>query len=154
MLFTAVVFFFCVSLFLLYDFWHKELISRELSGYSEVVAEEYTLSRNMRQTELEYTYTVDGTTYRSNTFSPYPALNKQAAWSTQVRALTTRTETARLMVFFDPDDPAKSSILRGWPREGRLGGVSLGGICLWAACLLLRHIVQKVPRYDLLFSSE
>ena len=154
LLFPAIVFLFTVGLFLMYDFWQKEAISRELASFTEVVADDYTLSRNLRKTIPAYTYTFDGVTYGSTSFSPYPKLNKQAAWSSQVRALTTRVEDYNLIIYVDPNDPSRSSILRAWPREGRLGGLSLGGIVLWFGCLLLTIMIRKTPRYDLLLQAE
>lgn len=154
LLFPVIVFLFCVGLFLIYDFGQKEIISRKLASFSEVVADDYTLSRDLRKSLVAYTYTVDGISYGSTSFSPYPSLNKQAEWSSQIRALTTRVKDNNLIVYYDPDDPSQSSILRAWPREGRLGGLPMGGIIVWVGCLALSRFVQKSPRHDLLFKQE
>ncbi|MEM6770419.1 MAG: DUF3592 domain-containing protein [Bacteroidota bacterium] len=140
-----------VGFFLLKTFWEQEATSKELSSFVPVTVDTYKVQRNYRKSTIDYTYTVDGVVYRDSTFAPYPKLHKLAAGSSQIRALSTRTQEQQLVVYVDPEDPSRSSVLRAWPREGRLVGIAFGGIVFWVGWVFLYRTVRKVPRYDLLF---
>ena len=110
------------------EFWRVELISKELYGFEPVVAESYTVNDMGPgpQLNVQYSYNYNGVTYEGHQLSPYNALTVKVSVDETSRRWITRPDNQSLIVFVDPTDPARSSLIRGWARDNRIEGFAYG----------------------------
>lgn len=132
---------------LIKNFWQTEIISKELYGFELVQAREVqiTVVQTSSQLSISYQYDYAGETFASNQLSPYPELNAKAQVDETLRRWLTRTDKLSLMVFVDPDDPSRSSVVRGWAREDRIQGLAYG-LTIFTLGLGLLHLVLRPAR--------
>ncbi|SEQ20077.1 DUF3592 domain-containing protein [Neolewinella agarilytica] len=134
-------------------FWRVELISKELYGFEPVVAETFTVSESGSKPQLDvrYSYEYAGEKYEGHELSPYNELTVKASLDGALRKWLTRPDELKLMVFVDPKNPSRSSVVRGWARGNRIEGLAYGTFLITLGLGLLYLLFRPSRRVQDLF---
>ncbi len=141
--------------YILYSFWQKEAIAKELYRWEPVLAEGYTVTEVNDKGEfaLHYTYRYGGSKYGSGSLSPYDELNDEAWNDEKFLEWLSREDHPPLTIYVDPADPARSSAVRGWAQGDRAETLFAGSGILTVGLVLLYFSLRKVPEVGELFKD-
>lgn len=135
------------------EFWRVERISKELYGFKPVVAETFTISEEGSgpQLEVQYSYEYAGKRYEGHQLSPYNELTVKASLDGALRRWLTRPDELKLMVFVDPKNPSRSSVVRGWARGNRIEGLAYGTVLITLGLGIIHLLFRPRHRVQDLF---
>lgn len=126
-----------------YEQWLEELNTME-QAMNTTGVNEYTIGIN-------YRYKYQGYAGEGFMISPYPVLNRQALRNPQLHRYLLREDHPPLTVYIDPDEPARSALVRGWAQEGRWEELLIGGLFLPISLAMLYFLVRPIRRVEELF---
>jgi hypothetical protein len=101
--------------------------------------------------EINYRYEYAGEVRAVSFLSPFAELNQQALEDQQLHRYLLREDHPPLTVYVDPEQPTRSSLVRGWAQGNRWGGLVIGGLLLPVSLAMLYFLVRPVHRVEELF---
>lgn len=137
----------------IWEVWREELRAKRLYTFVPVTAASHSVDLTAAETVLglDYSYEYEGVLYRANTLSPFPEANEAAMADEGFREWITRDDAVELVVYINPDNPAESSVLRGWVGADRLRRMTGTGFIGSLAIVFLYMTLRPVRRVAQLF---
>lgn len=102
---------------------------------------------------ISYRYQYHGYAGESNMLSPFYELNAQALRDPQLHRYLLREDRPPLTVYVDPDQPARSALVRGWAQDDRWGALLIGGVLLPLSLVIFYLLVRPADRVEELFKA-
>lgn len=142
--------------FFVYKFLETEHIRTTLESYQSTPASAFAFQETAKgQFTVEYSYQVNGTTYRGNALSHFGRANRAALANQEVRQKIRQAKQQSPLVYFNPGQPAESSLLRTWPAtDDSLNGLGIGGAMVTLGLGLLYLSLRRTRRVEELFVHQ
>lgn len=108
-------------------------------------------SQNEYTIKIAYQYEYAGEVLEGTSLSPFPELNQQALRDPELHRYLLRKDNLPLTVYVDPDNPARSALVRGWAQGNRWGALVIGGLLLPISLAMLYFLLRPARRVEELF---
>lgn len=130
-------------------------VKTELESYFPVRASNYSAFQDAGgNVVVTYEFNVGGVTYSSEQISPFARINEQVNRSDAARRKLQRYTEWLPVVYYDPADPTKASLLRTVPHKRVLNAVGIGGAIFTGGLLLLYLATRRVRRVEELLKKR
>lgn len=138
-----------------YKFLETVHIRQTLESYESMMASTYEYNEiRMGQPMVEYSYDINGKSYKGYTLCHFERAHKAALANQKVREKISRSNLEPPLVYFNPERPAESSLLRTWPAKDSLNGLGVGGAMVTLGLGLLYLTLRRTRRVEELFVHQ
>jgi len=141
--------------FFVYKFLETAHIRQTLESYQPTTASAFDYKESkLGELMVDYSYQVNGETYRASGLSHFERAHKAALANQMVRQTIRQANQELPLVYFNPEQPAESSLLRTWPTNDSLNGLGVGGAMVTLGLGLLYLMLRRTRRVEELFVHQ